>query len=421
MRLTILCVGSHGDIRPYIALGIGLKERGHEVTIGSHQKAKSLCDQYHLKFVLVDGDLTELIGAERGHDILWGSKGKKALQFFGIMQEFNKALKMQLPSSLEATMGADILIYSPAAFAGPHLGEYFGIPSYLINLQPEVRTKYHPSFFFEWLKYGGKIGCLLSHFLSEQQLWQPIRKEVNRWRVSQLGLKKMHFLGPKADKTTKDNPVIVAFSPSLVPRPRDWSKNIIMTTFLRVAEGQAWIPPQALSDFLSSGPILYLGFGSLTEACHPSIVQKMLSVLRKRKIKTVIQVNFPSLVISELPPWIYPLTYAPHDWLFPKVSAVIHHGGVGTMAAGLYAGKPTFIIPFIVDQSTWGSLIGNMKMGPQPLPAFSFDETLFEERLLDLLSNPEYAEQARNIQSVLEGEKDGVERTIETILNAREN
>ncbi|MCX6989746.1 MAG: glycosyltransferase [Chlamydiae bacterium] len=416
MRFTILCVGSHGDIRPYIALGIGLQRRGHEVTIGSHQKAKTLCDKYHLKFVLVDGDLTELIGPERGHDIIWGSSGKKAIQFLGIMQEFNKALKLQLPSSLEATAQAEVLIYNPAAFAGPHLGEYFGIPSYLINLQPEERTKGHPSFFFDWLKCGGKIGCLLSHFLAEQQLWQPIRKEINRWRRDQLGLKKMHFLGPKTDRKTKDNPIIVAFSPSLVTRPADWSKNITMTSFLRVPEGESWVPPQDLSDFLSSGPILYLGFGSLTEACLPSIAEKILSVLKKRKIKTVIQANLPSLDTSALPHWIYPLTYAPHDWLFRKVTAVVHHGGVGTMAAGLYAGRPTFIIPFIVDQLTWGNLIGNKKMGPNPLSPFSFDELLFEERVLDLLSNPEYATQARSIQLTLASEKDGVEQTIETVL-----
>ena len=129
MKFTLLCIGSHGDIRPYIALGIGLKEKGHEVTIASHAKARLLSEKYGLNFKLVEGDLTEMIGKERGHEILWGGKGKKWLQFFSIMKEFKRVLEIQLPASLEASSDADVLIYSPASFAGPHLGEYFSIPS----------------------------------------------------------------------------------------------------------------------------------------------------------------------------------------------------------------------------------------------------------------------------------------------------
>lgn len=206
MKFTLLCIGSHGDIRPFIALGIGLKQKGHEVTIASHEKARTFCKKYDLKFALVEGDLTELIGAEQGHKILWGGKGLKWLQLFGIMKEFKRALEIQLPASLEATSDANVLIYSPAAFAGPHLGAYFSIPSFLMQLQPDAPTRFLPSSLFSGLAKFGKLGCLLSHFLAKQQLWQPIRKEINKWRKEHLGLEKIGFFGPKR------LPTLVAFS-----------------------------------------------------------------------------------------------------------------------------------------------------------------------------------------------------------------
>jgi len=411
MKFTLLCIGSHGDIRPYIALGIGLKQKGHEVTIASHAKARNLSEKYGLKFKLVEGDLTEMIGQERGHEILWGGKGKKLLQLIGIMKEFKRVLEIQLPASLEATSDADVLIYSPAAFAGPHLGEYFSIPSFLMQLQPDAPTKLHPSCLFSGFGKLGKIGCLLSHFLAKQQLWQPIRKDINEWRQNHLGLKKLGFFGPK------HQPTLITFSPLLIPKPNDWGKNVNMTSFCRVLDEKEWVPPQTLSDFLSSGEVLYVGFGSLTEACHPSIVEKMVEVLTKKKIKTIISAHFPTLNQMDLPSWIYPIDYAPHDWLFPKVSAVVHHGGVGTLAAGLYAGKPTLIVPFLVDQPHWGQFIEKRLLGPKPLSAFSFTKEAFEQRLDQLFTNTEYKKNARAIRDSLCNENDGVALTIETIFS----
>ena len=411
MKFTLLCIGSHGDIRPYIALGIGLKQKGHEVTIASHAKARSLSEKYGLKFKLVEGDLTEMIGRERGYEILWGSKGRRWLQLIDIMKEFKRALEIQLPASLKATSDADVLIYSPAAFAGPHLGEYFSIPSFLMQLQPDAPTKQHPSCLFSGLGKLGKIGCLLSHFLAKQQLWQPIRKDINKWRQNHLGLKKLGFFGPKR------LPTLITFSPLLVPKPNDWGKHVNMTSFCRIIDEKEWIPPQILSDFLSSGEVLYIGFGSLTEACHPSLVEKMVEVLREKKIKTIISAHFPTLNQMTLPSWIYPIDYAPHDWLFSKVSAVVHHGGVGTLAAGLYAGKPTLIVPFLVDQPHWGQFIEKRLLGPKPLSAFSFTKEAFEERLNQLLTNLKYKENAKAIQENLCKEQDGIEHTIETIMS----
>lgn len=119
--------------------------------------------------------------------------------------------------------------------------------------------------------------------------------------------------------------------------------------------------------------------------------------------------------------WNWLLDYAPHDWLFPKVSAVVHHGGVGTLAAGLYAGRPTLIVPFLVDQPHWGHFIEEELLGPPPLSPFSFSEEAFEDRINQLLTNPKYRDHSKIIKDNLCNEQEGVEATVKTIIEALTN
>lgn len=417
MKFCILCIGSHGDIRPYIALGIGLKKRGHEVCIASHQQAEFLCSKYHLNFSRVDGDLTELLNTTQGREILWESGRKKLFFLKELMKEFKRVLEIQLPMSVQVAKGSDVLIYSPAAFAGPHLGEYLGIPSFLMTLQPDGRTKKIPSCLFPNLKRFGAVGCLLSYFFAEQQFWQPIRAHINKWRKHSLGMRKMNFWGPKADPIARNIPRIIALNPAIIERPDDWPSGIHMTNFCRIMEGEQWDPPEDLQKFCEEKPALYVSFGSLTEACPESITKKIINVLIKNRIRSIVNEDLPGVKSLKLPPWIFLLKYAPHDWLLPQVDAIVHHGGVGTTGAGLYAGCPTMVVPFIVDQFFWGEKIWELGIGPQSLAAHYFEGDAFESRVKDLLTNPSYRENAQSMQSKLNSSEDGVEMTMNTIFD----
>lgn len=411
MKFCILCIGSHGDIRPYVALGSGLKAKGHDVWIASHKKALPLCQKYDLNFKLVDGDLTELINSENTQKEL---KGSIVLKILKIMRAFKEVLNIQLPTSLKAVLGADVLIYSPAAFAAPHLAEFLNIPSILIHLQPEISTKFHASHLFPNQKFLRRAG----HFISEQILWQPIRKHINQWRARDLNIKKMHFLGPKHDVKTRNTPTLVTFSRHLIPPPKDWGKHVQMTNFCCLKEGKNWKAPPHLDRFLESYPsTIYLGFGSLTEACHKSTVKKIIDVLSQKKCPIVVQANLPGLNQIALPSHILPIEYAPHDWLFPRIKAVIHHGGIGTTAAGLYAGKPTLIMPFVWDQFFWGKMIADLNIGPKQLPINQFNSEAFSEKIDHLLTYPDYEKNALKMMHQLNSEPDGIDITIEQIMN----
>lgn len=416
MKFCILCIGSHGDIRPYIALGVALKKKGHDVRIASHAKAKFLCTKYDLDFFQVDGDLTELMQTERGKEVLWGNGGKIAF-LKDLMIEFKKVLRLQLPMSLDAAQGTDVLIYSPAAFAGPHLSEYLGIPSFLMNLQPDFPTKHFPSCLFPKMQKFGAIGCLLSYFLADQQFWLPIRSSINRWRRQTLKLGNMHIFGPKHDSATKNTPRVIACAPNLVPRPTDWPPHIQMTGFCRLMEGTSWQPSENLLQFMQQKVELYLSFGSLNDALLPSLVTRIVNVLIKKQIRTIIHSTLVGLNQNDLPDWIFPLDYVPHDWLLPQVTTIVHHGGIGTTSAGLYAGCPTLIMPFVVDQFFWGDAIERLKLGPTPLPIKSFDEETFSQRLEDLLHNADYQKNASKMKEQLLQSPDGSEMAVNCIFS----
>jgi UDP:flavonoid glycosyltransferase YjiC (YdhE family) len=239
---------------------------------------------------------------------------------------------------------------------------------------------------------------------------------VNRWRKKELAIQKSPFWKPTAQDAVHH---LVAFSPVLIPRPSDWDCRIQMTSFCRLQEGRSWVPSPELQNFLGQGePPVYIGFGSLTDSFSPAVVAMLVEVLKKRKTKAIISGNLPGLESLQLPSHIFLSQYIPHDWLFPKVTAVVHHGGIGTLAAGLYAGKPTLVIPCIVDQFYFGRKVKEWGVGPAPLPREKFREDLFDARLEQLLTERSYQQKAEEIQALLLQEEDGAQATCKKIYES---
>src|SRR5690348_3671473 len=119
MKFSLLCIGTYGDVAPYVALGAKLKQEGHEVTIAAHEKARAVCERFLLQFHPIGGDLSVLTSPEESRQLFEARGFRKLISFFKLMCLFRKVLDIQLQDSLQAAQGADVLIYHPAAFAGP--------------------------------------------------------------------------------------------------------------------------------------------------------------------------------------------------------------------------------------------------------------------------------------------------------------
>jgi sterol 3beta-glucosyltransferase len=104
----------------------------------------------------------------------------------------------------------------------------------------------------------------------------------------------------------------------------------------------------------------------------------------------------------------------PHDWLFPRVSAVVHHGGAGTTAAGLRAGRPTVVCPFVGDQPFWGGIVEQLGVGPKPIRQLQLTADRLAEGICIAIQNTSMQHRAEELGSKIRSE-DGVARAVEMV------
>ena len=160
-----------------------------------------------------------------------------------------------------------------------------------------------------------------------------------------------------------------AYSPSLIPHPADWPDSVHVTGSYSLDAEADWQPSPALEAFLAAGePPVYIGFGSMAGRNPEQLARLILEALAKSGQRGLLLTGWGGLRTESVPDNVFVVDSAPHSWLFPRMAAVVHHGGAGTTAEGLRAGVPTVIVPFVFDQPFWGARVKALGLGPEPIP-----------------------------------------------------
>lgn len=160
-------------------------------------------------------------------------------------------------------------------------------------------------------------------------------------------------------------------SPALIPKPNDWGSHIDISGFFFLSSPSNYQPPEDLEAFLSSGPPpVYIGFGSIVVDDPNGLTKLILDAVKKTGQRALVSKGWGGIgaEMFDIPDSVFFIGNCPHDWLFKRVSCVVHHGGAGTTAAGVAFGRPTVIVPFFGDQPFWGSMIARAGAGPKPIP-----------------------------------------------------
>ena len=179
-------------------------------------------------------------------------------------------------------------------------------------------------------------------------------------------------------------PHTYCWSAALVPKPTDWASHIgedelimfeLMLTNLRclwfLLSGPTGVhtSPPDLAEFLTSGPPpIYIGFGSIVIDDSARLTAIVFEAIEISGVRALISRGWSKIGESSSTDKGFYLGDCPYEWLFQRVSAVIHYGGAGTTACGLLNARPTVIVPFFGDQTFWGQMIANAKAGPEPIP-----------------------------------------------------
>lgn len=356
-----MALGSRGDVQPFAALAVALAARGHEVRLLTYGSFADLVAGRGVTLVPVEGDIREDMKSDAAAKMF--DEGAKPLAVAGAVRALSErhapAWSLAL---LEAAKTADLIIPAgAAAFIGSTVAEKLGIPYVQAYPQPSVPTrafpsplapppKGKPSGLSNWLQ-GWAIGLFF---------WQVFRPGVNRIRRELFGLPPYAFFGPYWRMRQDGWPVLLAHSPSMLPKPDDWPPFVHATGFWFLDHPE-WVMPDDLAAFLADGPPpVYIGFGSMMPGDPARTTRIIVEAVRKVGCRAVLAGGWGGLKPDGPTPGIFPLEAAPHDRLLPHMAAVVHHGGAGTTAAGARAGVPAVIVPFLADQFFWAWTLENL-------------------------------------------------------------
>ncbi|OGO29104.1 MAG: hypothetical protein A2Z16_08235 [Chloroflexi bacterium RBG_16_54_18] len=413
MRFTLVTSGSWGDTAPFLALGLRLQAAGHKVLVtGSEcfsQTASNLGIEYR---PLPDEEQSSQARAAHFSRAEEGGGIRSGLRRLESKRKIFDLVNREVYLSCQ---DADAIVYRIGGYLiADSIAEKLSVPCFKVGLVPYTRTREFPTLYVYPSDSSGRLRNLFSHVLGEQVIWQSLRVPTNSFRKKLLALEPYPVLGAGHRHWTQKLPVLYAFSPSLLRRPDDWPENVHITGHWETPTINSWNPSPELERFIESGlPPVYIGFGSMAVRDVNRIYGLILRALEICDQRAVI---CGDLCHAEERPAergrVLRDEYIPHDWLFPLMSCIVHHGGIGTTTVQMKAGVPAVIVPFNFDQPFWGAILSRSGMAPDPIPFSQLTAERLAQAIHTCLDSEEMRQMAAGIANQVRKER-GIERSIE--------
>jgi UDP:flavonoid glycosyltransferase YjiC (YdhE family) len=409
--LAVLTPGTRGDIQPLLALAEGLREAGRPATVVAPRAFQALVEQRQVQFAPLAATPNDLLGApgfERAL-LLAGDPWRGLWHTARFMRQVRPLFEQMLHSAwLQCHSCRALVLTLPTLAWGMSIAEALGVPAAAALLQPVGRT---PSFASPLLPIRRSLGPALNrltHRIADRMLWAPWRVSIDRWRRGELGLRSLPPGGPLVAAEQARVPALYGFSEQVVARPECWPPWRVITGYWFLGRPPGWRPPEELVRFVERGPPpVYVGFGSMG-AARAGLLELVVKALRSLGLRGLLssgeqlQAQAAGDMLRIVEVW--------HDWLFPRVAAVVHHGGAGTTAAALRAGVGSLIAPVGVDQFFWAGRVEALGCGAGLGAHGRGDEHALAAALQRVLSAP-VRERAGQVAAAIGGE-DGVGRAV---------
>jgi len=439
MNVVIHVVGSRGDVQPFIALGKVLKDTyGHRVRLATHPNFKDFVTEHGLEFFSIGGDPALLMAfMVKNPGLMPGFDSLRSGDIGNRRREVSAYLKGCWRSCFEAGDGlgpeasdktiedwttqptaddtgvkpfvADCIIANPPSFAHVHCSEKLGIPLHIMFTMPYSPTQAfpHPLANIQSSNADPHLTNYMSYAMIDMLTWQGLGDVINGFRQRSLGLEPISLVWAPGMLQRLKVPHTYCWSPALIPKPKDWAQHISISGFFFLNLASNYTPEPDLQAFLNAGPPpVYIGFGSIVLDDPNGMTKLIFEAVQKTGQRALVSKGWGGVGADELgiPDGVFMLGNVPHDWLFKHVSCVVHHGGAGTTAAGITAGRPTLVVPFFGDQPFWGSMVARAGAGPDPIP----HKQLTAEKLADAITyclKPESQERAQELADKISHER----------------
>jgi UDP:flavonoid glycosyltransferase YjiC (YdhE family) len=417
VRITIIALGSRGDVQPYVALGLGLAGAGHEVRLASFRLFESFVRERGLDFApLAEGAISGEAGSSPQPK--WVERGGGTLPWWvARFKDAKSVAHRRLADCRDACDGAEAIVVSPmGTLLGYHLAAYMHVPLVRAYFAPFGAFLGHTSATLgaTWLR---RNVTRTTAGVVRQAAWQCARPWVNAARRDVLGLPPLPAREFYTSLDRRQNPLLYGYSPTVVPPydRRDW---VHVTGYWFLDRPPEWEPPTALVEFLAAGPPpVYIGFGGVAFHDPEETTALVVEALSRAGQRGIISADALPVAGARLPPEIFVGDAVWHDWLFPRLAAAVHHGGAGTTGQALRFGLPAVIMPLRDDQPFWARRARDLGVATPPIPRKGLTATRLAEAIRVVTSDGMPRERARALAERISRE-DGVARAVEAFEHA---
>ncbi len=378
MRITILSVGSRGDLQPLLGFGLGLAAAGHELRVAAFPGFEEQVRSVGLEFAqLAEGRVSGRSASAA--DRRWLERGRRRTPaLVGFVKDARSVAGQRLKDAIAACDGADAIVTNELALLlGWQASERSGAKLVRARLCPPPRMAQRPA-----------------APLVRQAAWLLMRRWLGaaRREAGLPPLPRREPLGQLADHETLE---LRAFSPAVVTDHAQAGPWTHVTGYWFLDGDLDPEPPQGLAEFIANGPApVCVGFGSMVDADPAGTTELVLDALRDSGQRGVLirgQHGFGGL---QLPDSVFAVETISHDWLFERCCVVVHHGGAGTTAAALKAGVPSVVVPHMIDQHAWGRTIHELGAGPAPIPRRKLSKQALQQAIAAAVTDGSFREHA---------------------------
>ena len=406
-RIVVTTFGSTGDLNPFIALGLALRSNGYDVLFAVEDNFQQQVSLLGFPVRVLTGDQAKALGPY-SHQIFNSDQPLTSLKLL-VDRYILPALPAKVAELCEICQEADLLISVASQFAASIVAELIQIPWIAVILTPSTLPSAsiaaHP-LSVQLPAPLQRLSNRFSWFLGGMFLRQAVDKPVNRLRRSLHVPPRSHLMwtGNLSPRFTA-----MAVSSALVPRPDDWPEYVQMTGFCFWDGPADWQLPEKLKAFLDTRkPVVAVTAGTVAPA-----ERALFAPFFQASIESILACGARALLINaensvspEHSEDVLHVSFAPFSEVFPACAAVIHHGGIGTIAQCLRAGVPALVVPGGMDQPFNAAQVVQRKAGVW-IPRKRYTARRAEQALKALLFTPTYKEHARKIQAQITRE-DGV-------------
>lgn len=405
--ITLLAGGTRGDVQPYLALALGLREAGYHVRMATHDRFVGLIEPWGLECVRLADNPSDLF-AQTGHEqaLRFADQPLRTLQAtWRYWRAARPVYERLVLSAWQACQNSGAIIIGLPALWATHLSDALQIPAIHGLLQPLTPTCEFPC---PLLPFTVSLGATCNRWSYRI----VIASIAWAWRAAIASWRETIRLDRSVLQHHVDAPTLYGFSAQVVPRPPDWPAHHDVTGYWFLPPAPNWQPPLDLQRFLEAGdPPIYVGFGSATLRRSSEVANLITRALRDAGLRAV---ALRGRFNTAWPEQVFAIDDVPHQWLFPRVAVVVHHGGAGTTAAALRAGAPQIVAPESIDHFFWGRRIAALGVGAPPIGPRRFTSEALSEALAHAVHDRATKERAQQLGQVIAAEE-GIARAVEII------